>query len=185
MSVKEYLNDRSGKKCELCGSSGPLEIHVLAPKSESVESSVHICTKCDQGISDLTLVDVNHWRCLNDSMWSEYIPVQVLVWRILDSLASEEWASDLKNQMYFEDEVMDWAAALKANGPNPVDSNGAVLNAGDSVTLIKDLVVKGANFTAKRGTLVKNISLSDNPKHIEGRVNGTHIVLVTAYLKKV
>ena len=64
------------------------------------------------------------------------------------------------------------------------DSNGTILEAGDTVTLIKDLVVKGAGFTAKRGTVVKNISLTDNPKHIEGRVNGTRIVLVSAYLKK-
>ena len=51
-------------------------------------------------------------------------------------------------------------------------------------TEIKDLVVKGANFTAKRGTMVKNISLTSNPEHIEGRVNGTRIVLVSAFMKK-
>ena len=56
---------------------------------------------------------------------------------------------------------------------------------GDSVTLIKDLDVKGGGFTAKRGTLVKNISLTNNPKHIEGKVNGIQIVLVAAFLKKV
>ena len=52
------------------------------------------------------------------------------------------------------------------------------------MTLIKDLVVKGGGFTAKRGTLVKNIALTSNPKHVEGRVNGTVIVLVAAFLKK-
>jgi protein PhnA len=46
------------------------------------------------------------------------------------------------------------------------------------------LVVKGANFTAKRGTTVKNISLTDNPEHIEGKVNGTRIVLLSKFLKK-
>ena len=65
-----------------------------------------------------------------------------------------------------------------------VDSNGATLADGDSVTLIKDLNVKGGGFTAKRGTLVKGIRLTDNPLHIEGRVNKQTIVLVTAYLKK-
>jgi protein PhnA len=55
---------------------------------------------------------------------------------------------------------------------------------GDNVTLIKDLDVKGGNFTAKRGTPVRNISLTDNPEHIEGRVNGVRIVLLTCYLKK-
>jgi len=50
--------------------------------------------------------------------------------------------------------------------------------------LIKDLDVKGAGFTAKRGTAVRNISLTSNPEHIEGRVNGTRIVLLTCFLKK-
>ena len=49
---------------------------------------------------------------------------------------------------------------------------------------IKDLKVKGANFTAKQGTMVRGITLTDNPEHIEGKVNGTRIVLVSAYLKK-
>jgi protein PhnA len=52
------------------------------------------------------------------------------------------------------------------------------------VTLIKDLEVKGAGFTAKRGTAVRDIRLTSNPKHIEGKVNGVQIVLVAAYLKK-
>lgn len=65
-----------------------------------------------------------------------------------------------------------------------LDSNGNVLNAGDSVTLIKDLIVKGGGFSASRGTLVKNLVLTSNPKHVEGRVNGTIIVLVAAFLKK-
>ena len=51
--------------------------------------------------------------------------------------------------------------------------------------LIKDLDVKGAGFTAKRGTLVKNIKLTENPEHIEGRVNGIGIVLVSKFMKKV
>jgi protein PhnA len=66
-----------------------------------------------------------------------------------------------------------------------VDSNGVVLETGDTVTLIKDLTVKGANFTAKRGTAVRRISLvADNPEHIEGRVNGQQIVILTKFVKK-
>ncbi len=55
---------------------------------------------------------------------------------------------------------------------------------GDNVTLIKDLKVKGTSVTLKRGTLVKGIRLTNNPLHIEGKVNGVQIVLVAAYLKK-
>jgi protein PhnA len=64
------------------------------------------------------------------------------------------------------------------------DSDGAILKAGDTVSIIKDLDVKGVGFTAKRGTAVRNISLTDNPEHIEGRVNGTRLVLLSCYMKK-
>ena len=66
------------------------------------------------------------------------------------------------------------------------DSNSEVLSAGDTVTLIKDLDIKGTSFKAKRGTAVRNISLvSSNEKHIEGRVDGTQIVILTKFAKRV
>lgn len=64
------------------------------------------------------------------------------------------------------------------------DSNGTLLNEGDSVTLIKDLKVKGSSNVLKRGTLVKNIRLTDNDDEIEGRVNKEMMVLRTEFLKK-
>ena len=64
------------------------------------------------------------------------------------------------------------------------DVNGTILQVGDNVTLIKDLVVKGANFTAKQGTMVRGISLATNPKHIEGKVNGSRIVIISEFTKK-
>ncbi|MDQ3191990.1 MAG: zinc ribbon domain-containing protein YjdM [Bacteroidota bacterium] len=64
------------------------------------------------------------------------------------------------------------------------DSNGNVLAEGDSVTLIKDLKVKGTSTTLKRGTLVKNIRLSDNEQEVECRVDKVQIVLKTEFLKK-
>jgi protein PhnA len=107
-------------------------------------------------------------------------------------MPNDAWATGLLGQLYLDDHALSWAMAGLAGSSNSdegvsaktVDSNGTQLQAGDSVTLIKDLEVKGANFTAKRGTLVKNINLTDDPKFIEGRVNGTTIVLVAAYLKK-
>jgi protein PhnA len=65
------------------------------------------------------------------------------------------------------------------------DSNGTILSDGDSVTLIKDLKVKGTSETLKRGTLVKNIRLTGDPDEIEcntKQVKG--LVLKTAFLKK-
>jgi protein PhnA len=65
------------------------------------------------------------------------------------------------------------------------DSNGARLADGDSVTLTKDLKVKGAGTTLKRGTLIKGIRLTDDPAEIEcntKQVKG--LVLRTEFLKK-
>lgn len=65
------------------------------------------------------------------------------------------------------------------------DSNGNVLSNGDSVTVIKDLPVKGSSVTIKRGTMIKNIRLTNNPEQIEcntDKVKG--LVLKTCFLKK-
>lgn len=65
------------------------------------------------------------------------------------------------------------------------DSNGTILAEGDSVTLIKDLKVKGSSITLKRGTLVKNIHLTGDPEEIECRVEKVKgLVLKTCFLKK-
>ena len=119
-------------------------------------------------------------------MWSEVLAIQVVAWRLLKQLSAEGWAQDLLEMLYLDDEAMQWAeAGNSSDDSEPVfDRNGAALSAGDSVTLIKDLEVKGAGFTAKRGTAVRNISLTSNPDQIEGRVNGVRIVLLTRFLKK-
>jgi protein PhnA len=65
------------------------------------------------------------------------------------------------------------------------DSNGTKLADGDSVTLIKDLKVKGTSVVLKRGTLIKNIRLTDKEGEIEcnaEKVRG--LVLRTEFLKK-
>ncbi len=64
------------------------------------------------------------------------------------------------------------------------DSNGNILNDGDSVTLIKDLKVKGTSTTLKRGTMVKNIRLTDDEGEIECRIDRVQMVLKTEFLKK-
>ena len=64
------------------------------------------------------------------------------------------------------------------------DSNKNILADGDSVSVIKDLKVKGSSDVIKRGTMVKNIRLTDNPAEIDCRVNKTAMVLRTEFLKK-
>ena len=64
------------------------------------------------------------------------------------------------------------------------DSNGAILKEGDSVTVIKDLKVRGSSGIIKRGTMVRNIRLTDGVDEIEGKVDKSVMVLKTEFLKK-
>ncbi|MBU1233674.1 MAG: PhnA domain-containing protein [Proteobacteria bacterium] len=191
MSTEDELQIRSGSKCELCGAAESLTVYEVPPDSNGrADQCVLLCEICREQIEDPELVDTHHWRCLNDSMWSQVPAVQVLVWRMLKRLSTEGWPLDLLDMLYLDETTQAWAKATGEGKHDEalvkhVDSNGAVLEAGDSVTLIKDLNVKGANFTAKRGTTVREISLvADNPEHIEGRINGQQIVILTKFVKK-
>ncbi|TNF04351.1 MAG: hypothetical protein EP323_06835 [Gammaproteobacteria bacterium] len=189
MNIEDVLQERSGNQCELCRNDKALSAYPVPPESGAdPEKSVLLCSTCREQVEQPELVDPNHWRCLNDSMWSQVPAVQVMAWRMLSRLREEVWARDLLDMLYLEDDVLAWAKQDQAQEQDPEevtrDCNGAELHAGDNVTLIKDLDVKGAGFTAKRGTAVRNISLTSNPEQIEGRVNGVRIVLLTCYLKK-
>lgn len=187
MSIEQSLLDRAGNQCELCGSASDVSPFLVTPHSHlTVDTGVVLCATCKPQVEGSAEPDANHWRCLNDSMWSQVPAVQVVAYRMLKRLSAEPWAQDLLDVMYLDDDTRKWAETKTADEDREPtrDSNGAILQAGDSVTLIKDLDVKGANFTAKRGTMVRGISLSDNPEHIEGRVNGTRIVIISAYTKK-
>jgi len=191
MTIEQALHTRSESKCELCGAADDLAVFPVPPASDdSVDQSVLLCATCRNQIEQPDQVDVNHWRCLNDSMWSQVPAVQVLAWRMLNRLRGEGWPQDLLDMMYLDDETLAWAQATGDHLSDDdvvrhLDSNGAVLEAGDTVTLIKDLNVKGSSLTAKRGTAVRNISLvPDNPEQIEGRVEGQQIVILTKFVKK-
>jgi len=189
MSTEQTLQQRSQSKCELCGSESELRVYEVPPVAiTDADHAILACHVCHAQIDNSHDLDANHWRCLNDSMWTPVPAVQVMAWRMLKRLESENWAQDLLDLLYLDDETLTWAQATNSNETEAVtavkDSNGATLLDGDTVTLIKDLDVKGAGFTAKRGTVVKNISLNNNPEQIEGRVNGTRIVLLTKFLKK-
>jgi len=149
-----------------------------------------LCSTCSEQLENSDKVDANHWRCLNDSMWSEVPAVQVMAWRMLNRLKAEGWPQDLLDMLYLDEDTMAWAQATGEGEDDEdkvihKDSNGVTLLSGDSVVLIKDLNVKGGGFTAKRGTHVRNISLVyDNAEQIEGRVSGQMIVILTQYVKK-
>ncbi len=186
MTDETALRERCGGSCELCAAQSELAAYEVPASTGQGDASIMLCEQCREQID--SAADSGHWQCLRDSMWSPVPAVQVMAWRLLKRHSGEAWAQDLLDMLYLDEELLAWAEAgalAAAEDVKPtLDCNGAVLQAGDTVTLIKDLEVKGAGFTAKRGTAVRNISLTDNPEHIEGRVNGTRIVLLTQYLKK-
>ena len=192
MNIEKELNSRSNGSCELCGSTEKLVALEVVPVQFDgrVSDFVHACEVCSNQVHEVEPMNANHWRCLNDSMWSEVAAVQVIAWRMLQRLKSEGWPQDLLDMFYLEEDTLRWAKATGEGEEKEAekfhkDCNGVRLESGDSVVLIKDLNVKGGGFTAKRGTAVRNISLvHDNTDHIEGKVNGQTIVILTQYVKK-
>lgn len=66
------------------------------------------------------------------------------------------------------------------------DANGNVLSDGDTVTVIKDLKVKGSSSTLKQGTKVKNIRLVDGDHNIDCKIDGFGAMsLKSEYVKKI
>ena len=192
MRILKELSARSQDTCELCGASNELSAFEVAPIQNNgrVDDYVHVCSICVGQLENPASVDSNHWRCLNDSMWSEIPAVKVLAWRMLNRIKSEGWPQDLLEMLYLDEETLKWAKAT-GEGESDLevefhkDCNGVRILSGDTVVLIKDLTVKGGGFTAKRGTAVRNISLDHtNTAYIEGKVNGQTIVLITDYVKK-
>lgn len=182
------LRARADSGCELCRGSIGLCVRPVKPDATTSARCVLVCETCIAQIEGSAELDDKHWFCLRESVWSEVPAVQVLSYRILKRLEGHAWALDLLSQIYLTDEIKAWAEASiapHAQLVRTVDSNGSELKDGDSVTLVRDLEVKGAGFTAKRGTLVKNIRLIDDPANIEGRVNKITIVLKTQFLKRV
>ncbi|WP_068311651.1 PhnA domain-containing protein [Polycladidibacter hongkongensis] len=192
MSLEADLNARAGSACEFCGSTNDLAAMAVGPDADGTAAqTVLSCQVCEAQIDGRQDLDTNHWRCLNEAAWSSEPAVQVVAWRLLNRLSAEAWARDLLDMLYLDEETAAWAQAGLANAGGDEalvvhkDTHGAVLSAGDTVTLIKDLKVKGAGFTAKRGTAVRNIALvPDNALHIEGRVNDQRIVILTEFVKK-
>lgn len=190
MSVERELKKRARHRCELCGREDGLSITNVSPYTEeSVNHSIVLCSVCSAQVENPETADPNHWRMLNDSIWHELDAIKVVSWRMLHhlKLAGVDWAADLQDMMYMEEQVEEWAkdGLPKEGALIHKDSNGVTLSAGDSVVLIKDLDVKGSSLTAKRGTAVRNIRLDpENETFIEGKVEGQTIVIITEYVKK-
>ena len=191
MTTEQKLNARSNGSCELCESKENLSVYEVPPHSDGNEDeSILVCEVCKAQLEKRVALDANHWACLNASMWSEVPAVKVVSWRMLSRLKTNSWAADAIDMMYLEEDQLTWARAAGDEEDSGEiqfhkDSNGTILQSGDTVTLIKTLEVKGSQVKANVGVAVRNIRLvHDNIEQIEGKVDGQQIVILTKFVKK-
>jgi len=191
MKLEEVLLKRSENKCEVCNAENALSLYeVPHAKHRDEEGCAMICSKCMAQLDKKEELDSKHWACLTTAMWSEVPGIQVVSWRMLNRLREESWAVENLDMMYLDDDRLEWA---KKTGDHEndssvdlhKDSNGQILQNGDSVVLIKSLDVKGSTLNAKMGTVVKNIKIVEgNTEQIEGKVEGQLIVILSKYVRK-
>lgn len=109
------LTRRSGAKCELCEASGtPLRVFEVPPEEEEpdLDKCIFLCGNCSEQLSNPKRLDVGHWRCACQSVWSEVPAVQVMAARVLDRLGKTElWAREALEDVYFEEDIESWIAS--------------------------------------------------------------------------
>lgn len=183
-TIAAGLRDRSNGTCELCTNEQATIAYAVSPKNnDAIENEVALCNTCLSAIDDpaATL----HWQCLAGSIWNTEPSVQALSYRILYKYKDQEWASEIMDSVALDESVVNWALSAFEVKEVHRDSNGSELEAGDTVVLTQGLNVKGTNFTAPKGTIVRKIRLvPDNPEQIEGKINDQTIVILTKYVRK-
>jgi len=112
---------------------------------------------------------------------------------LTEKLSAElKWEANDRGELYPHlyrelrvEDVVENPDALVTPSRECKDSNGTTLNEGDSVAAIKDLKVKGGgSMVIKRGTVAKNIRLTDDPTKIDCKVDGVALTLETQWFKK-
>ena len=119
MSIERELNKRSGAKCELCGAEENLKVYQVLPTQKGgIDEAIFACNTCIDQIENPDNVDLNHWRCLNDSMWNENVAVQVVAWRMLSRMRSAGWPQELLDMMYLDEDTLETALNTLASLQN-------------------------------------------------------------------
>ncbi len=184
MSISETLKNRNQNLCELCNAEIATIEYTVSPKNaDTIDHQVALCNTCLKAMEDKAAGF--HWRCTEGSIWSQEPSVQALSYRIAYSLKEEEWANNLINSVDLDENIIQWALNAFEKAEVHKDAFGNLLANGDNVVLTQALNVKGTNFTASKGTVVKKIKLvHDNAEHIEGKINEQTIVILTKFVKK-
>ena len=184
MSVNAKLNERCQGICELCNKLPAVHEYTVSPrKDDLIENQVALCDTC---LSVLDATDKGpYWRCLESSIWNPEPAVQALSYRLLQTYQHEDWAHDVIHAVDLDETILEWAMSAFEKTAVHKDSFGNVLENGDTVVLTQALNVKGANFTAAKGTVVRKIRLvADHTGQIEGKINDQTIVILTKFVKK-
>lgn len=113
-SFGRELARRSGSKCELCRAAGvKLSVFEVPPAPEDPEAGkcLFLCGTCGEQIDNPKKFDPPHWRCLNETVWSEVPAVKVMAVRLLRRLApGESWAGEILDEVYLDEDEEEWAS---------------------------------------------------------------------------
>ena len=114
MSFEKELQKRSNSRCELCGSEDAGTAYAIpASPGNKLAHHIWLCPVCLQQMDNIETADANHWRCLNDSIWSEEPAVKVVSWRMLHKLKQLDWVPDLLDIAYLDEETLEWAKSFR------------------------------------------------------------------------
>lgn len=184
MKIFPALQERCQSVCELCGTGSAAVAYAVSPRNhDAIENEVALCNTCNEYVEGQGGGD--HWQCLAGSIWNPEPAVQSLSYRLLYANRDKDWADELLQSVEPEESVVNWAMTAFEKKEVHLDSNGTELMHGDTVILTQGLNVKGANFMAPKGTIVRKIRLvADNTEQIEGKVNEQTIVILTKYVRK-
>lgn len=183
-AISSQLNKRCEGTCELCSAEPATIAYAVSPKNnDAIENEVAICNTCLVAMTNKEAV--SHWQCLAGSIWNTEPSVQALSYRILHAHKEEDWTSDIINSVELDEAVTNWALSAFETVEVHKDSNGTSLANGDTIVLTQNLNVKGTNFTAPKGTVVRKIRLvPGNIEQVEGKINEQMIVILTKYVRK-
>lgn len=182
--ITSALKERCQGLCELCSVNEAATAYAVSPKNnDAIENEVALCAACLTALG--AGKDNAHWQCLAGSIYNAEPSVQALTYRILHQHSDEEWANNIMQSVELDESVIHWALSAFQQKEIHRDAFGNELHSGDNVTLTQVLNVKGTNFMAPKGTIVKRIRLvPDNTEQIEGKINEQTIVILTKFVKK-
>lgn len=108
---------RCSAHCELCDAQGvKLSVYEVPPifAEPDYDHCIMICRTCEKQINRPRLIDHNHWRCLNTSVWSNVPPVKILSFAMLRHIARHHaWPLALLEQVYMDAEEKAWAEQIE------------------------------------------------------------------------